>query len=96
MNKPENESWQHSLLLARAILRDRKTRRRWLAGIIAVPVLMLVLGNYLIDGWLAQSAWRFFLWWSACFLGVVIAMCMALYDALAVIREERNKKNSDS
>jgi hypothetical protein len=86
-------NWSASSDLARAILYDRTERRKWLFGIALVPLGMLVIGLWVIDGWLWDSVWRVLIWWGACALVTVFAMLFALYDALAVIREERSKKD---
>jgi hypothetical protein len=44
-----------------------------------------------IDGWLGQSPLRFIIWWLGCAALTIIIMLFALYDALAVIREERSR-----
>lgn len=86
-NKPKN--WNHSTDLARAILHDRTERRKWLARMLVVPVAMLALGLWVLDDWIWQSPWRALAWWGACALATLILVIFALYDALAVIREER-------
>jgi hypothetical protein len=83
--------WQDSARLAKAILHDRKLRRRWLARFLMLPLAMMAAGLWLIDGWLAESPWRFLLWWAGCAVATTVVMIFALYDALAVIREERGR-----
>lgn len=83
--------WNESKLLARAILQDRAARRKWIARLLMVPVGMLVLGLWVIDGWLGESVLRFLCWWGVCALATGVVMLFALYDALAVVREEREK-----
>lgn len=85
-------SWSDSTDLARAILHDRAERRKWIGRMMLVPVLMLAIGLWGISGWLAESPWRFIGWWGGCALATCVAMLFALYDALAVIREERAKR----
>ena len=87
---PEDD-WQHSKALARAILRDRVQRRKWLARWLLLTMIWMVLGLWVLDGWLADEAWRFLLWWFACAVLAGILMIFAVYDALSVIREEREK-----
>lgn len=87
----EEPGWEDSKQLARAILHDRPSRRRWIARLLMVPVLMLVLGVWGIEDWLAGSLVRFVLWWAVCAVATGGVMLFALYDALAAIREERDK-----
>ncbi|MCX8497637.1 MAG: hypothetical protein ORN51_15765 [Akkermansiaceae bacterium] len=93
MDREKNGSWSASSDLARAILYDRTERRKWLFGMALVPLAMLVIGLWVIDGWLWDSVWRVVIWWGACALVTVFSLLFALYDALAVIREERSKQD---
>jgi len=68
-NDPE---WEHSKLLARAML-------------------MLAAGLWLIDEWLLASPLRFLCWWGVCAIATGVVMLFAIYDALAAIREERDR-----
>jgi hypothetical protein len=86
-------SWKDSTDLARAILHNRAERRKWIGRMMLVPILMLAAGLWIIGGWLAETPLRFLLWWGGCALATVVVMIFALYDALAVIREERRKRH---
>jgi hypothetical protein len=86
-----DDSWSDSKLLARAILHDRAARRKWIGRMLMVPLLMLAAGLWLIDEWLMDSAPRFLLWWGVCASATVVVMVFATYDALAAIREERER-----
>lgn len=77
--------------LARLILKDRKMRRRLLARMLLTALGLMAAGLWLIDGWLAGNPWRFLLWWGGCAVVTLVVILFALYDALAVIREEREK-----
>ena len=83
--------WKDSKGLARAILRDRAARRKVMGRLLLGVLFWIAAGRWLVDGWLAESPWRFLAWWGACALMTVVVMLFALYDALAVIREERDK-----
>lgn len=83
--------WKDSKGLARMILRDRAARRKVTGRLLLGVLLWIAAGRWLVDGWLAESAWRFLAWWGACALMTLVVMLFALYDALAVIREEREK-----
>lgn len=83
--------WKNSKGMARALLRDRAARRMLTGRLLLGVLLWVAAGRWLVDGWLAENAWRFLAWWGACALMTVVVMLFALYDALAVIREEREK-----
>ena len=83
--------WIDCKALARAILQDRAARRKGIARLLLATLLVMAAGLWLIDGWLATSAWLFLAWWALCGgMACVVILC-ALYDALAVVREERDK-----
>ena len=84
--------WESSKGIAKAILRDRPTRRKWLGRWLLLTVAWLSLGLWIIDSWLAVEVWRFVFWWGACGFLAIILLVFALYDSLAVIREERERR----
>jgi len=92
MSAKDPGPWSSSTDLARAILHDRRERRKWMVGMMMVPVGMLAIGLWGIGGWLMESPLRFLVWWGGCAVATVVVMIFALYDALAVIREEREKR----
>ena len=77
--------------IARAILHDRVARRRILAQSLAVVLALVSLGLWAVDDWLKVSLLRFFLWWAGCAVTTLWLLAFAVYDALAVVREEREK-----
>lgn len=92
MRARKPKSWNDSTDLARAILHDRKERRKWLGYMVMVPIGMLAVGLWIISGWLAESPIRFLTWWGVCAVATLVVMIFALYDALTVIREERENR----
>ena len=86
------DGWDDSKLIARAILHDRATRRKIIARLLIIALALMAAGLWLVDGFLANSPWMFLLWWSGCALVTCAVLLFALYDALAVIREERGRK----
>jgi hypothetical protein len=89
MSRPPTD-WERSRALAKAILHDRMLRRRWLGRWLLLTLGWMAVGLWVIGGWLADDPWRFIVWWGICALLACVLMVFALYDALAVIREERD------
>lgn len=89
MEKHDSGSWDDSKGLALAILKDRRERRKWLAWMLMVPVAMLALGLWVLDEWIWSSLWLVLFWWGGCAIATCIAMLFAVYDALSVVKEER-------
>jgi hypothetical protein len=83
--------WEDSKLIARAILHGRTSRRKTIGSILLFALLWIATGLWIIDEWLASKPVWFFLWWAASAVITLVVMLFALYDALAVIREERNR-----
>ncbi len=96
MDPSQSNSWNESTTLARAILRDRGERRKWLARMVVLTLLGIAIGQWGISDWIWESPWRVLLWWGGCAVATCCVILFALYDALAVIREERSKKGRDS
>ena len=78
-------------MMAAAILHDRGMRRRALSGFLVVLLAMFGLGLWVLDAWLAASPWRFIAWWGACALLACFIFLFAVVDAVAVVREERER-----
>ncbi|MBN8457593.1 MAG: hypothetical protein J0M04_07140 [Verrucomicrobia bacterium] len=89
--KKKISSWAVCKGLAGEILRDRSERRRFMTRLLVLVLAQLVLGVWVIHGWLGADVWRFLLWWAACGALTGFLLLMALYDMLAVIREERDR-----
>ena len=83
--------WNDSKLLARAILHDRAARRKVIGRMLLLALLLMAAGLWLMDGLLARNPWWFLLWWGACAVVTCGVLGFALYDLLAVWREERDK-----
>lgn len=86
------DGWNDSKLIARAILHDRAARRNIIGWILMTALGMIALGLWGIDGWLGSSLWWFAAWWGVVAILTLLVMLFALYDALAVLREERDKR----
>jgi len=77
--------------IAKATLHDRTLRRRFIGHLLLGALIMMSVGLWLIDQWLRENVVRFAVWWAGCATLTSAVMVFALYDALAVIREEREK-----
>lgn len=80
-----------SAILARAILHDRTARRKVGLQLLLVLVLSVVFGYLVIDGWLAKSLLLFSLYWMGVSFLMLMILLLAVYDALRVVKEERDK-----
>lgn len=83
--------WKIWKATAAGILADRKARRRALAGFAWALLGMFALGLWGIEAWLGESLLRFALYWLFCAGLALFVMLFALFDLLAVIREERDR-----
>lgn len=77
------------------ILRDREQRRKLMFRLLLIALGLMAGGLWAVEDWLAGNPWRFLIWWGACAAVTFLTMLLALYDALAVIREEREKESGD-
>lgn len=77
--------------IAKAILQDRAARRRMLGQLLLFALGLMAVGLWVLGGWLQESVIRFALWWGGCGVVTMVVMLFALYDALAVVREERER-----
>ncbi len=84
--------WSDCKAIARAILHDRAARRKVIWRMLMFALFLMAAGLWLIDGMLARDPLWFLLWWGACALLTFVVLLFALYDALAVMREERGKR----
>lgn len=82
-------SWQVSKGLAGEILKNRAERRRLMTWLLLAVLGMMVGGLWVVDGWLGREVWRFLIWWGVCGGLTCWLLLMACYDALAVVKEER-------
>jgi len=80
-----------SLAIAQVTLADRKKRRKAITGLLIFTLAYFVFGNWVIDSWLEQGLWRMLIYWGFQGLLLLFVLLFALFDALAVIGEERKK-----
>ena len=83
--------WQMSLAIATVTLSDRGKRRRFITGLLVLIVAYFSLGNWPLDSWLSRGLWRMLIFWGFLGLMCLFMILMALFDALAVIGEEKQK-----
>lgn len=88
----DKTGWNDCKGIARAILHDRAARRKVIGRMVLMALLVMAAGLWLVDEWLASSPWLFLFWWGGCAALTCLVMLFAIYDALAVIREERGEK----
>jgi hypothetical protein len=82
---------QMSLAIAAVTLADRKKRRKLISGLLLLIVGVFVVGNWPMKSWVDASLWRLLFWWGGCTLLCLLLVLFAVFDALAVIREEKRK-----
>lgn len=85
------DQWEADKLVAKGLLANRRSRRKALTLFASLMLGMFALGLWGIDGWLKEHALRFGIYWAACGLLCLFVMMFALFDALAVIKEERER-----
>jgi len=77
--------------LARMILHSRAMRRKVLFQLVLVLLVIVCLGAWPLANWLSSSVWLFLIWWGASMLYGLMVVLLAIYDMLAVVKEEREK-----
>ena len=77
--------------LARMILHSREMRRKMLFQLLIVLLVAVALGAWPLANWLRGSVWLFLIWWGFCMLYGVMVVLLAIYDMMAVVKEEREK-----
>jgi hypothetical protein len=85
------DGWDHCKLIARAILHDRAERRKITGRMLLLALALMAGGLWVVDALLARNPWWFLLWWGVCALFTCGVLLLALYDVLAVWREERRR-----
>ncbi len=77
--------------IAQMILHTRVMRRKVLLQLVVVLLVLVVLGAWPLAGWLSGNMWLFLLWWGASLFYGLMVILLAIYDMLAVLKEEREK-----
>lgn len=81
--------------LARMILHSREMRRKVLFQLVMVLLLLVVLGAWPLADWLSGSIWLFLLWWGISMVYGLMVILLAVYDMLAVVKEERARSSQE-
>lgn len=81
---------------AKALLRDRQARRRFMAQLLMVVMILLVLGNWPLREWVGGTPIRFVIWWGATFFLTIWMMLLAVYDAGRIRNEIFREDDEES
>ena len=77
--------------LARMVLHSREMRRKVLFQLVIVLLVIVCLGAWPLADWLSGNVWIFLVWWGISMLYGLMVILLAVYDMLAVVKEEREK-----
>jgi len=73
------------LLLSKAVLRDTRLRRNMMLWLMAVALLMLFFGSWLLsDDWARKHYALYFLYWAFCLWITLTAVLLAVFDMLVI------------
>jgi|TARA_B110000879_G_scaffold199120_1_gene271642 hypothetical protein len=73
------------------ILQTREMRRKVLFQLVLVLLVLVCLGAWPLANWLDDNVWLFLTWWVASMIYGLMVILLAIYDMLAVVKEEREK-----
>jgi len=65
-------------------LRTRSLRRKLMAAVLILLLVAIVLGTWVIDGWLSSSVARFSIFWGVVTLYTLLLLLLTVYDMLRV------------
>ncbi len=74
--------------LAQMILHTREMRRKMLFQLVMVLLVLVVVGGWPLASWLSGNIWLFLLWWGVSMVYGLMVILLAIYDMLAVMRED--------
>ncbi len=75
-------------------VRSRTLRRRFGVFCIAAAILMLICGETVLRGTLAQNAVLLLVYWMTCFILTALAAGVAITEAARVARESREEQRT--
>jgi hypothetical protein len=83
--------WQMSRAMATVTLTDRARRRGFINGLLAFIMAWFAVGQWVLDEWLGAGLWRMLFYWGFLVFLCLMMVLLALFDALSVVGEERQK-----
>ncbi len=66
----------------RKVLRNSILRRKVMAGVLVLLLVSIVIGTWVIDGWLDASVARFGIFWGAVTLYTLLLLLLTVYDMI--------------
>jgi cobalamin biosynthesis protein CobD/CbiB len=95
---PANRSWMGRFIIqvTQGLVRDERTRRTTMAGLIVIAVVMVTAGLTGLRSWLEpkEHTGRFILFWLACAWITLTASLLALLDLLMVRAKARQTRKA--
>lgn len=83
--------WQRNKDIAHTLLGSRYLRRKILLYLCVVVVTMTAVGAWPLSDTLMTNPWVFVLYWLFCGGITIFMTLLAIYDLLAVVKEEKDK-----
>ena len=72
-------------MTAKGILSDMSLRRKITTQLVILMLILVAIGNWVIDDWLLDGIIRFIVFWGSITLLVLFILLMAVYDLLKVM-----------
>lgn len=76
------------------ILHTREMRRKLLFQLLVLLLLLVGFGAWPLANWLSSHIWLFLVWWGASMVYGLLVILLAVYDMLAVVKEERENRGN--
>jgi len=74
------------MMIAKGILRDMTLRRKMVTQLVIFMLILVGIGNWIIDDWLKDGVIRFVIFWGGVTFLVLFILLMAVYDLLKVMK----------
>lgn len=99
MENPEEKELERASFIVhatRGVIRDQRTRRKAMAFLLALAVLMLLAGFTFLQSFMnpREHPWFVILFWVACVWLTFTALLLALFDLLIIRLEARRKQRA--
>ena len=72
-------------MTAKGILSDMSLRRKITTQLVILMLILVAIGNWVIDDWLLDGIIRFIVFWGSITLLDLFILLMAVYDLLKVM-----------